>query len=300
MNAWLTSHIQACGRALRRLRAQPLASVLSIVVIGIALALPLGLYLLFANVSTAAGRLNAEPRMNVFLALSASNEDAAALGSRLKAMPNAASVRFISREAALEELKRTSNLGDLLAGMETNPLPHAFAIVPASFAPEALEAMRREISALAKVEAVSVEFEWARKLARFSRFAQNLAILFALALCAAVVFVTGNTIRLQMLTQKEEIVVARLIGATRRFVRRPFLYYGAIQGAVAGLLATILVVLLIAWIGQEASVLASSYGSGLTLVSLSPGQSLSVILLGAFLGWLGSYVSVSLFLQHSE
>lgn len=300
MSAWFHGQRQACARALARMRGQPLATLLSVTVIAIAIALPLGFYLLFANASTAAGRLNAEPNVSVFLSLSAGTDDAKAIEKKLLAMPNAGAVRFISRETALAEMKRASNLGDLLAGMENNPLPHAFAVTPRSFAREDLDAMRKEIAALPKVDTVSVEFEWARKLSQFTRFAENLVLLFAVTLCAAVVFVTGNTIRLQMLTQKEEIVVARLIGASKGFVRRPLLYYGAIQGALAGLLATLLVTGLSSWVGGEVNALAASYGTHFDLASLQPGQMLWVIGLGALLGWIGAFLSVSLFLQGEE
>ncbi len=297
MSAWLNGQQQACLRALARMRGQPLATLLSVAVIAIAIALPLGFYLLLTNASTAAGRLNAEPNVGVFMTLTANLDDAKAVEKKLNALANAASVRFISREAALADMKRAANLGDLLAGMENNPLPHAFAVTPKSFAAEELSTMRKEIAAMPKVETVSVEFEWARKLSQFTRFAENLVLLFALTLCAAVVFVTGNTIRLQMLTQKEEIVVARLIGASKGFVRRPLLYYGAIQGGLAGLLATLLVMGLAAWVGGEVNFLASSYGTHFDLAALAPGQMLGVIGLGAALGWVGAYFSVSLFLR---
>ncbi len=297
MNAWLNGHRQACLRALARMRAQPFASLLSIAVIGIALALPLGFYLLLSNASTAAGRLNADPNVNVYLALSANADDAKAVEAKLKALPNTNAVRFIPREQALAEMKRVGNLGELLAGMENNPLPHAFAIAPKSFAAEDLADMKKSIAAIPKVETVSVEFEWARKLSRFTRFGTNLVILFALTLCAAVVFVTGNTIRLQMLTQKDEIVVARLIGASKRFVRRPFLYYGALQGALAGGLALLLVLGLASWVGGEVASLASSYGTQFELATLTPLQRLAVPGLGALLGWVGAYFSVALSLR---
>ncbi|MBI3715131.1 MAG: ABC transporter permease [Betaproteobacteria bacterium] len=297
MNAWFHSHLQACLRALARMRVQPLATALSIAVIGVALALPLGFYVLLNNASTAAGRLNAEPNVGVFLTPAASDADAKAIEQKLRALPNAANVRFIDRATALSDLKRTAGMADLLAGMEGNPLPHAFSITPKSFAAEDLAALKKEISAYPKVEAVSAEFEWARKLSRFARFAGNLVLLLALALCIAVVSVIGNTIRLQMLTQKEEIVVARLIGASKRFVCRPFLYYGALQGVLAGLLAVALVLGLTAWVGNEVNALAESYGAHFDLLTLSPVQAAAVATTGAVLGWIGAFVSVALFLR---
>ncbi len=300
MNSWLTSHARALARALARMRAQPLAACLSIAVIAVAILLPLALYVVFANVTSAATRLNTDPSVNVYLVLAANDADVREIEKKLRALENSAAVRFIPREAALAEMKRITNLADLLAGIDNNPLPHAFAIKPKSNDPAALERMRLEIGNIPKIETVTMDFEWAKKLARFVNFAQRLVILFGLVLSAAVVFVIGNTIRLQMLTQKDEIIVARLIGATRRFVRRPFLYFGALQGALAGLIAVLAVAGLTIWIGGEVNALATSYGADFTLRAPSFLQSIIIVLAGSMLGWAGAFVSVSMYWRQIE
>ncbi len=300
MKAWITAHLQAIGRALARFADQPLATSLSIAVIALAILLPLALYVVFANISQAASRLNAEPTVNVYLALAASDADAKEIEKKLRAISNALNVRFISRDTALTEMKRIANLADLLAGIDSNPLPHAFAIKPKLVDPVMLGNMRNEISALAKVETVTMDFEWAKKLARFVEFVQRIVVFFGLVLAAAVAFVIGNTIRLQMLTQKDEIIVARLIGATRHFVRRPFLYFGALQGALAALIAVIAVIGLIVWAGAEVNALAASYGADFTLSGPSFLHSTWVILAGSLLGWAGAFISVSLYWRQIE
>jgi cell division transport system permease protein len=300
MQAWLTTHVQAFTRALARMRAQPLATALSIAVIAIAILLPLALYIIFANVTNAASRLNTEPNVNVYLALTATDAEAKEMEKKLRAQPNAASVAFVPRDVALSEMKRVTNLSDLLAGIETNPLPHAYAIKPKVTDAATLETMRKELAAMPKVETITMDFEWAKKLARFIDFAQRIVALFGIVLAAAVVFVIGNTIRLQMLTQKEEIIVARLIGATRRFVRRPFLYFGALQGAIAGLIAVIAVIGLTYWVGTEVNALAVSYGADFQLRAPSFTQSMWVVGAGGLLGWLGAFVSVSMYWRQIE
>jgi cell division transport system permease protein len=295
VNAWLTAHRHACERAIKRLLSQPTVTILSILVIGIAITLPLGLYTVFANVSAAASRINSDPNVNVYLALSASEADARELEKKLSALGNVASVRFISREQALADMKRVANLADLLSGLESNPLPHAFSIKPQTSDPAALDSMRKAIIALPKVETVVMDFEWAQKLKRFSTFAARLVLLTGMLLAAAVVFVTGNTIRLQILTQKDEIEVSQLIGATRRFIRRPFLYFGALQGALAGFAAVLTVHALIAWAGSELQALTASYGSEFGLFTPPLAQSLSVVALSGLLGWLGAFLSVWLY-----
>jgi len=151
MSATLNAHTQAFSRALGRMRAQPLATGLSIAVIAIAILLPLGLYVLFDNVISAASRLNTEPNVNVYLSLAANDQAAKEVETKLRLHSNSATVIFISREAALADMKKRANLSDLLAGIETNPLPHAFSIKPQSVETNILEAMRKEMLAMPKV-----------------------------------------------------------------------------------------------------------------------------------------------------
>lgn len=300
MSALLTSHTRAFARAIGRMRAQLLATGLSIAVIAIAILLPLGLLLLFENITSAASRLNTEPNVNVYLALSATDAEAKEIERTIRAHANTQSVIFIPRETALAEMKKRANLGDLLAGLETNPLPHAFAIKPKVADTTTLDGMRRELSVIPKIESITMDFEWALKLNRFAQFAKRLVFLLGAMLGAAVIFVIGNTIRLQMLTQKDEIIVARLIGATRRFVRRPFLYFGALQGALAGALAIAAATAIGLWAGAEVNALAVSYGANFGVRAPTLVQALWVVGLGAALGWMGAFVSVSMYWRQVE
>ncbi len=208
MKAWLTTHAHASERALKRLISQPMVTFLSVFVIAMAITLPLGLYVMFANVSAAASRVNTEPNVNVYLALNASEQETREVEKRLKAMHNVARVMFISRDSALAEMKRVANLADLVSSLETNPLPHAFSVRPSVSEAASLDSMRTSIALLPKVESITMDFEWAQKLRRFGTFAERLVQLLGLLLGTAVVFVTGNTIRLQILTQKDEIEVS--------------------------------------------------------------------------------------------
>lgn len=297
MKTWLISHCQACGRAVRRLLSQPTVTLLSVLVIGIAITLPLGLYVTFANVTAAASRVNTEPNVNVYLALNVSEPETRELERKLKSLDQVERVTFISRETALGEMKRVANLAELLASLETNPLPHAFSIRPKTSDPETLAALKKAIAALPKVDLTTMDFEWAQKLKHFATFAERIVLLLGMLLAAAVVFVTGNTIRLQILTQKDEIEVSQLIGATRRFIRRPFLYFGIFQGLLAGLVAVFAVMIFIWWAGAEVRALTASYGSDFSLQAPTMQQSVSVILLAGLLGWLGAFLSVWMYLR---
>ena len=297
MKAWLITHGHACGRAIRRLLAQPTVTILSVFVIGIAITLPLALYVAFANVSAAASQVNTDPNINVYLSLNASEQETRELERRLKSLEKVARVTFISSETALAEMKQVANLADLLASLETNPLPHAFSIRPIAGDPATLASLQREIVALPKVESVAADFEWAQKLKRFATFAERIVSLLGLLLAAAVVFVTGNTIRLQILTQKDEIEVSQLIGATRRFIRRPFLYFGALQGLLAGLVAVLAVIIFVWWAGVEVQALTASYSGNFSLRAPTIQQSLFVVGLSGLLGWFGAFLSVWMYLR---
>lgn len=300
MSAWISSHGQACLRAFKRMVLAPMATLVSTLVIGIAIMLPLGLYSLFSNITSAASRLNTEPNVNVYLQVAAKDEDAREIEKRLQTIANVADIKFISREVALTEMKRVASVADLLNGLDNNPLPHAFTLRPRTTDTATLEQMRKDIAALPKIDAVVMDFEWAKKLKRFATFAERLVMLLGAVLALAVVFVTGNTIRLQILTQKDEIEVSRLIGATKRFVRRPFLYFGALQGALAGGVAVLAMVALTWWAGKEIQALTISYGSDFPLMYATPEEIIGIIAFGAFLGWLGAYLSVSMYLRNSR
>jgi cell division transport system permease protein len=297
IGTWIRLHLEACRRALARMYAQPIASFISVLVIGIAITLPAALYALFANVTTAASRLNTDPNVNVFLQVTASDADAKELERKLKTLANISEVQFISRETALAEMKRNGGVADLIAGLDSNPLPHAFTLRPRVSESVELDQLRKALTALPKVDAVVMDFEWAKKLKRFATFAERLVMLLGAVLALAVVFVTGNTIRLQILTEKDEIEVSRLIGATKRFVRRPFLYFGAMQGAFAGLVAMAAMAALTWWVGREVTALTSTFGSDLALTPLNMWQSLGIVGCGALLGWVGAYLSVWVYLR---
>jgi cell division transport system permease protein len=297
MKAYFLSHWQALQRALKRMRFQPGTTLLSVLVIGIALALPLGLHVLLDNAFAAAKRLNTEPQINIYLQAAATNDDAKVLEPKLRGNTAIRAFRFVPRDQALAEMKQAAGLAELIAGLQNNPLPHAFTITPRESTPDAVEALRKELAALPKVEFVVADFEWARKLARFGRFAERLVILLGAVLAMAVVFVTGNTIRLQILTQHEELEVSQLIGATRRFIRRPFLYFGALQGLLAGAVALLFTLAAVAWIRIEVQALAISYLSDFTIISVAPTAALATILGAALLGWTGALVSVTLHLR---
>jgi cell division transport system permease protein len=237
MRTWLNLHAAALGDSFRRLVYSPLATLLSVVVIGVALSLPAGLYLGLSGLQATVGQLARDPQVTLFLELDASAADAANLKERLQAHPDVQSVRFIAKDDALAELRRRTGLGDVLDSLGQNPLPDAFVVTAKDNHPQALERLREAAGRWPKVAQVTLDSAWARRLEAGLRVGRVVTLLLSGLLSAALVAVTFNTIRLQILSRREEIEVAKLIGATNGFIRRPFLYLGLLQGLGGGLVA---------------------------------------------------------------
>jgi cell division transport system permease protein len=293
MSAWFRLHRLALADAARRMAAQPLASALAVAVVALAVALPVLAAMLVGSVSRAAAVLDTDPHVNVFLALDATDDDVRRIEAALKAHPETASVRFVPRAKALEELKATSHLAELLANLDRNPLPHAFSVRTKATDAARLGAARAEWAKLPKVDQVSAEFEWAEKISRWTRFAERALAALAILLAAAVFFIVGHLIRLQVLTMRDEIEVSQLIGATAADVRRPFLYHGLLQGLAGGGVAVGLAVLGVAWLNAELQVLTSSYANDFKISFLDTMTTGSIVLAVAFLGIWGAWLSVS-------
>jgi cell division transport system permease protein len=293
VNAWLRQQRHALSDAFRRLAGQPGASLVAILVIAIAVAIPVLGIAVVRSIAVAAGGLDTDPHVNVFLALDATDDDARRVEAVLRAHPQSASVRFVPRAQALQELKATTHLADLLANLDRNPLPHAFTVRTRTADPAQLAQVRAAWQQVPKVEQVSAEFEWAEKLGRWTRFAGRALAGGGLLLAAAVLFIVGHLIRLQVVTRRDEIELSQLIGATAADVRRPFLYHGALQGLAAGMVAAALATGVIAWLNAELSVLTSSYAYEFKIVFLDHLTLLGVTTATALLGWLGAWISVS-------
>jgi len=190
-------------------------------------------------------------------------------------------------------MKAIQGLAPVIAALGRNPLPDAFVVT-------AKEDLATELAKLPGVAHVQADAVWARRLAAASAILEAALWLLAGLLGAALVAVTFNTIRLQILTQRDEIEVSKLIGATDAFIRRPFYYLGLLQGVVGGIVALVLVAAALALLNREVAVLADSYGSNFRLGFLSLLEAAAAVLLAGGLGWLGAQLSVSRHLRHIE
>jgi cell division transport system permease protein len=300
MKSWLRQHRQAMAAAFGKVAAQRSAAALNALVIGIALALPAGGYALLTSVRVATAGSALEPQLSVFLRVEATRAEAEALGVKLKADARVSEVRFVPREQALKELQAIEGLAEVVAALNSNPLPDSFVLRPKSADPATLEALAGGLRGLPAVAVVQLDSAWARRLGALAGTARLAIALLAALLAFGLVAITFNTIRLQILTQRAEIEIAKLIGATDAFIRRPFLYLGALQGLAGGLVALAILWGSFSALNVGVAELAASYGSGFRLTLLSPGDALAVVLFSSALGWFGARLSVSKYLLEIE
>ncbi len=296
MKAWLSAHRRALIDALRRLASTPFASLLSVAAIGTALSLPLTLYVGVDQFGNIAKHLSRDPRVSVFLAPEASADDARAVERRLREHGAVSSVEFIPRDAALADLERTAGLGDVRAALGSNPLPDAFIVTARGSSPATIAALQSEIAAWSSVEHVQADAQWAQRLQALVRLGRAVAGGTAILLGGLLAAITFNTIRLQILARKEEIEVSRLIGATRGFVRRPFLYLGLLQGLAGGAAAVLICAAALWALNRELEGLAALYGATFRLAGPGWPEASAALLCAAVLGILGAWGSSAKYL----
>lgn len=285
-------HSLALRSAIRRLLGKPLTTLLSALVVAIALTLPALSYVLIDNLASMANGISGKPEISVFLGKDVGPAQIQALENRLRGDKRIAALRFVGRDTALKQLAARGGFADVTGALGENPLPDAFILEPVGDDPRVFEAIRTSLTAMPEVMHVQLDSAWVERLHAAVELGRWVALLLAGLLGTALVIVTFNTIRLQILTQRHEISVSLLMGATRSFVRRPFLYFGLLQGLLGGVLAWGLVELLVDLIAPRVQALAQAYNIVVSLQGPNLWQSLALWLFAAVLGWLGAGLSV--------
>jgi cell division transport system permease protein len=292
MRTWLIQHRDAALLALRRLVASPVNTMLSLLAIGVALALPAGGQMLLANALQLARNAAPTPQVSLFLDVGADKRASREIEARLKSHPGVKSLRFIAREETLARMKASEGLGDVIDALPKNPFPDAFTVQPADDRPEAMEQLATELRKLPKVEHVQLDSAWVRRLDALLKVGRTGVALLALLLGVGLVAITFNTIRMQVLASRGEIELARLLGATDAFIRRPFHYFGVFLGLLGGLVAWSIVAGAALWLKAPIGELAQLYSLDFSLRPLSAIDSLALLGAAAALGWLGASLSL--------
>lgn len=296
MNIFFAQHRAALLNALRRLVASPLNTALSLLVIGIALALPSAGWVVLDNLRDITGSASGVQQISLFMTTDASKKDVSEIESRLS-KANPGNWRFVAKDEALKDLQSSEGMTEIIASLPNNPLPDAFVVEPADTQPESLERLAKTFTGWPKVAHVQLDSAWVKRFDVFLRIGKLSITLLAGLFAAALVAVTFNTIRLQILAQAAEIEVAKLIGATDAFIRRPFHYFGALQGALGGLFAALLVTLGVLVLAVPVGELVALYGGSFVLHGLTSEGIAALAAIGAALGWLGAQLSVTIHLR---
>ncbi len=299
MKGWLKRHREALGEAWARARRAPLATLLTVAVIGITLALPGGLFLAVDNVQRLAAGWETGGQVSLFLKQDVSDAEAGKLAEKIRRHAGVKSVSVITRAQALTEFKKHSGFGEALNLLDRNPLPAVLVVEPARLDPEALGRLSAELGHDPRVEIASLDLDWVRRLHAILEFARRAVAILAGLLGAAVLIIVGNTVRLAVLSRREEIEVTKLVGGTDAFIRRPFLYSGLLTGLLGGVAAFLFVGIALLLLAGPAQELAALYGTRLQIAGLA-GLVLSLPLAGAALGWLGSRLAVGRHLRLIE
>ena len=239
---WLIRHASTCVAALGRLARQPFASLMTILVIAVTLALPATMHLVIKNASSISGSWENALDFSMYLNADITESDAADLAKIIEQRADVESVTVVTAEQALSEFKQHSGFGSALDYLTENPLPHALVVRPsAANTEQSMSLLNEELGNLPETDFVQVDTEWVQRFHAILEMLQSAIVMAAALLGAAIIVIIGNTIRLDIQNRREEIEVTKLIGASNAFVRRPFLYSGLWYGLGGGLLALALV-----------------------------------------------------------
>ena len=292
MKAWLHHHLLSAGLAWRRLAAAPINSLLSLLAIGIALALPAGGQMMLAGARQLAAGTATTPQITVFMHIASDRAASGEIRSRLEKHGGVRQARFLAREETLARMKAGSGLREVIEALAANPFPDAFVVTVRDETPDAMERLAVELRKWPGVEHVQLDSAWVRRLDSLLRLGRTGLLLLAALLGGGLVAITFSIIRMQVLTQRAEIEVSRLLGATESFIRRPFLYHGFLLGMGGGAIAWMLVAGAATWLRAPMAELAGLYDLTLALAPLGAADSALLLACAAGLGWLGALFSL--------
>jgi cell division transport system permease protein len=297
MIRWLNYHWHAIKLVLARMRNNPLSSFMICLVIGVAISLPGLFYVGVDNLAKLTDHMQDETEISLFLKLDASSKTVSAIAEELAGNKAIKHYRLVKKDEAWQRLQAQSETNNkanqAILQISQNPLPDAFFVQAKSADPETLEALKNALQTIPGVEQALLNSEWAQRLSILLKLAEKVIFFIAALLAIALLVIIGNTVHMQILTQKDEIEVSNLMGATSSFIRVPFLYAGMSYGLFGGLLAIIMMAGIIQMFNYSVDQISSLYSSDFRL-SLVNGELFLIIMgLAIFIGWLGSYIAVT-------
>ena len=301
LSAWFARHANTAIAALGRLSRQPFASLMTILVIAVTLALPAAMHVVVKNARSISASWDNALDFSVYLNKETTLEQATRLADIVGQRADVESVSLVSAEDALAEFREQSGFGEALDQLSDNPLPHTLVVRPtATNTDVSMGLLNEELGNLPEADFVQVDTEWVRRFHAILAILERAIFMGAALLGAAILVIIGNTIRLDIQNRREEIEVTKLIGASNAFVRRPFLYSGFWYGLTGGLLALLLVWYGLYALSEPVARLAGLYDSAFDVLSLGVGESFLIIGCGIGLGLIGSWIAATRHMRRIE
>lgn len=294
LSSYVAHHKLVAHDSLMRLLATLVPSLMTWLVIGIALALPTGLFVALSNLDAVSRGWDGAAQISLFVHKQVSEQDSRQLAGDLQQREDIAGVEFISRSQALEEFQALSGYGDVLDQLDQNPLPAVIVVRPVEqkISAQATEQLYLELKALPQIEQAIIDLQWVQRLYSMMELGKRMTLALGALLSLGVLLVIGNTIRLAIESRRDEIVIVKLVGATDAFVRRPFLYTGLWYGLGGGLLCWLIISASLWWLGGPVASLAGLYQSEFALQGLGILQTLMLWLASGLLGLAGAWLAV--------
>lgn len=296
-------HLQVLFYSLGQLSRTPLSTLMTAAALGIALALPAGLYVLLDHVKQLGSDVDSINQISLFMNKETTRQQAVDLQNRLSVYAEISNVKYVSSDAALAEFQHYSGFGDALEALEENPLPHLLIIYPnpEGTTPQQLTQLLHKLQQLEQVDIAQMDIQWLQRLYAMIHIGQRGVFIIGSLLALAALLIVGNTIRLAIENRRNEIVVMKLIGATNSFIRRPFLYTGLWYGLLGSLIALLLVNISLIMIKDPLTHLSTLYEHDLySLGLMSISASARLVLSGCLLGLMGAWIAVSKHLREIE
>lgn len=302
LQAYRDRHAHALISSLGRLVASPFNSLMTIAVLSIALSLAGGFYLVMQNLQQLTGNLETSAQISLFLKHEVSEIHAQKLADSIRQTPNVQSVNIITKDQALDEFTTYSGFGAAISVLKTNPLPIVIEVLPKSPLADKgdMEALLKHFQQYVEVEFAQLDMKWVERLQSIMAVADRSAALLNGVLAFAVLFIAGNTIRLELHNRSEEVIIARLVGATNAFIQRPFLYTGFWIGLISGVAAWFIVTVMMLIVRQPVANLSELYGGGFQLLFFGFGETFALLAISSALGVFGSWVVLLYMLRYAK
>jgi len=299
--AWLRRHSYSFFSSLGVLLNHKVGTLMTVLVLGIAMFLPLGLYVTLGNLQGLNLRQDEWSAVTAYFKSGTQGDEVRRVAEELEKNLNPESVVIISPAEGMAEFRAASGFGDSLDMLEENPLPWVLQVSPQRGSTEEVEGRIRELTGFLQsvdsIEVTQFDYKWLQRLGRMMELGQAAVTVLTLLFGLAVVVVVANTIRLDVASRSEEIEILALVGAGNPFVRQPFLYTGLWYGLMGALLAVLLLALTMLYLGRPLGLLLETYGTLYSLRGLDAGNTLWVLFCGGFLGWLGAWIAVQRYLR---